>query len=503
MKRLFILVFTIIMIVSMLAFAESGDDSIIFNDVLADYWAASEIEYFASNNIVNGIGDGLFEPESKVTREQLCKIMVLTFNADSDDSDEQIFSDVEPDRWSFAYINKCRDFLTGYINPFGGLPSFRPEEYATREDVAVALVRMMGIKEPEVIFQYFADEEEFSPNLRKYIWTAHQYGLINGYPDGTFRPKDGVTRAEAVVLLDRATKQALSDFTDELFIDVEEHSAYAKSSEYVAIVIKSSLYANVTVDGAAVDMGPYGVGGCHIYFNKNESKKTINITASRYGESITKQFTIKNEGRTPILTITSDIPEKTDFPNITISGTLDWEPNTKLAVNSILIAVGWDGKWSCDVPLKSGENKITIKAVNEFGESTIIKKIWFDADNSNSDYSNIVDKPQTEPTTLNLNLSYPEISTSDTAIITGTVEDSSEEPVDIKVIINDEIIYLKNGEPFSKKLRLLPEENIFLIEAYSETSNIISERIIILYQADENITEPEKQELNDTGEISE
>ena len=195
----------------------------VFDDVPPDYWASTEIQRFADNNIVNGIGNNLFDPESMVTREQLCKIMVLTFKVDLDGCSEQIFSDVEPNRWSFSYINKCKDFLTGYINPFGGLPSYRPEEYATREDIAVALVRIMGVTENGYEEKYniaptrnFTDADDVSPRLRKYVVLAHKYELIYGYPDGSFRPKAGVTRAEAVVLLDRATKQAYADMVGDL-----------------------------------------------------------------------------------------------------------------------------------------------------------------------------------------------------------------------------------------------------------------------------------------------
>jgi len=216
MKKVTILI--VVLIFTLSASVVTGYSENTFNDVPPDYWASSEIQRFADNNIVSGIGNNLFDPESMVTREQLCKIMILAFNVDLDGGNEQIFSDVEPNRWSFYYINKCKDFLTGYINPFGGLPSFRPEEYTTREDIAVALVRIMGVTEinyKENInltpAMNFTDAEDVSPRLRRYVILAREYKLINGYPDGSFRPKAGVTRAEAVVLLDRATKQAYAD----------------------------------------------------------------------------------------------------------------------------------------------------------------------------------------------------------------------------------------------------------------------------------------------------
>ena len=51
-----------------------------FSDVGPEFdWAATAIEKFAKAGIVGGIGDGLFAPDSPVTREQLAKILVLGF----------------------------------------------------------------------------------------------------------------------------------------------------------------------------------------------------------------------------------------------------------------------------------------------------------------------------------------------------------------------------------------------------------------------------------------
>ena len=278
--------------------APAGDGN-VFVDVPPDYWAANEIEKFASNNIVEGIGNNLFDPEAGITREQLCKIIALLFNAPLDSGDGQIFADVAPDRWSFAYVNTCKDFLTGYINPFGGLPSYRPEEYATREDIAVALIRIIGVTDTGLEDNYyivpsgnFTDVDDVSPRLRKYVWLAYESELIKGYPDGTFRPKAGVTRAEAVVLLDRATKMAFSDINGGLFLNISEN---ANSSEYAEIMIKTKEFANVDVDGKGIDMGSDGFCIYYVYYN-GASERTVTVTASQYGKTITKQFTARRAG---------------------------------------------------------------------------------------------------------------------------------------------------------------------------------------------------------------
>ena len=50
----------------------------------------------------------------------------------------------------------------------------------------------------------FNDYQDINGELIYSVEQAYQAGLIKGYDDGTLRPKDNVTRAEAVVLLDRA-----------------------------------------------------------------------------------------------------------------------------------------------------------------------------------------------------------------------------------------------------------------------------------------------------------
>ncbi|MBR5506285.1 MAG: S-layer homology domain-containing protein, partial [Clostridia bacterium] len=189
-----------------------GDgNTVVFIDVPSNYWAKDQIDYFAQQGIIDGYTDGSFKPEAGVTREEFCKLLVSTFKQPLETPNTPTFADVPENRWSYPYVEVCREFLTGYANPFGGAPSFHPTEYATREDIAVALVRMMGFTDsdannPNYAAYNFRDGGNISPNLLAYVSIACERGLISGYPDGTFGPTQGITRAETVVLLNRATK---------------------------------------------------------------------------------------------------------------------------------------------------------------------------------------------------------------------------------------------------------------------------------------------------------
>jgi len=58
----------------------------------------------------------------------------------------------------------------------------------------------------------------------KYITTLQELGIMNGYPDGTFRPNDNITTAELIALLDRAF--GLKDKKAIAYTDVPEGAWY-------------------------------------------------------------------------------------------------------------------------------------------------------------------------------------------------------------------------------------------------------------------------------------
>ena len=56
-----------------------------FKDVAADNWAAPYINWAAKNNIVNGVGNGLFAPKDTITEEQYCTIVCRYMDANGID----------------------------------------------------------------------------------------------------------------------------------------------------------------------------------------------------------------------------------------------------------------------------------------------------------------------------------------------------------------------------------------------------------------------------------
>ena len=353
-----------------------GDgNTVVFIDVPSNHWAKNDIEYFAEKGIVNGVGNGRFEPESGVTREEFCKMLVLTFNAALETPNTPSFSDVDPNRWSYPYVEVCREFLTGYANPFGGQPAFHPTEAAKREDIAVALVRMLGFTGDDAYDPYYAqrnfwDSDAVSPRLLPYISVACEKGLINGYEDGSFGPLQGITRAETVALLNRATKQAMTDINAEL--EMTASVLYSEDGKTATINIVAEEGTTVTVNGESVKMSNNyydGYEGNYVYKFETEGSKDFFVEGKRGGKKKTVNVTAKYEIAAPSLTISQQNQTVSD-KDFRLSGTAkDDNTTVTLTINGKSVPVSW-GSWSQDYTLDEGENTFKVVATNENGKKS-------------------------------------------------------------------------------------------------------------------------------------
>jgi len=110
------------------------------------------------------------------------------------------FTDVNENDWFFADVATAEK--AGYIS---GYPdgTFHPNALITREEAAVILCRLINF-DPRTHANNieFTDSDSISPWAYGYVNRLVYDNMIIGYSDNTFRPKNPVTRAEAVVLVD-------------------------------------------------------------------------------------------------------------------------------------------------------------------------------------------------------------------------------------------------------------------------------------------------------------
>ena len=115
------------------------------------------------------------------------------------------FPDVPTEYWAFSAVGLLteRGVINGY--PDG---TFRPENKVTRAEFAKMILLTFNLSPVSTSVTTFPDAP-ISHWAHSYIEAAVAYGLVQGYPDGTFRPEGSVTLAEAITLIVRATRWQL------------------------------------------------------------------------------------------------------------------------------------------------------------------------------------------------------------------------------------------------------------------------------------------------------
>lgn len=205
MKKFSLILLSLLLLFGIMPMASAKSQS--FWDVQKNHWAYDAIYEMADRGIISGYPDGSFRPNDPVTRAEFAKIMIAAsgISMSSNQSLPQTFEDVPRNHWAFRYIEYAKPYLTGYQS--GSTYTYKPNQNAVREDIAVSLVRLMSYdstKTPDLnLLEQFKDRDEISTNLRPFIAIAINTNLISGYSDRTFRPQAQITRAEAASLLYR------------------------------------------------------------------------------------------------------------------------------------------------------------------------------------------------------------------------------------------------------------------------------------------------------------
>ena len=150
---------------------------------------------------INGYPDGTVNPEGNVTRAEVAAILYRIMDNDcvkKYESTRSSFADVNRGDWYNTYVATLENAGVIVDTRTGG--SFRPNEAITRAELAAMLAQFADIKSAtnsfnDVPAKHWAADE---------IAVCAKMGWINGYPDGSFRPDQTITRAEMMAMVNRA-----------------------------------------------------------------------------------------------------------------------------------------------------------------------------------------------------------------------------------------------------------------------------------------------------------
>ena len=200
MTKLTSVLLAVIMLLSVFVVPVSAMGS--FQDVPEGKWYTEAVEYVTQHGLMNGVGSGEFNPDGNVTRAMFVTVLARMAKAETDDS-VVVFDDVPAGRWYTGAVAWAKE--NGIVN---GLSStcFGPTDSITRQDMCTIFARFvekMGYDLPEGESKTFSDRSKIASYAKDAVAFCARVGLVNGFKDGSFRPKGLTTRAQVATIITR------------------------------------------------------------------------------------------------------------------------------------------------------------------------------------------------------------------------------------------------------------------------------------------------------------
>lgn len=175
-----------------------------FNDVSANDWFASAVDYVTGKGMMNGTAANAFSPKANTTRGMIVTVLYRLENQPS--TSAASFTDVASGAYyanAVAWAN-ANGIVSGY-----GSGKFGPNDKVTREQLAAILYRYAQYKKYDVsvgedtnILSY-NDAQSISSYAIPAIQWACGAGVVTGKSGSKLDPKGNATRAEVAAMLMR------------------------------------------------------------------------------------------------------------------------------------------------------------------------------------------------------------------------------------------------------------------------------------------------------------
>lgn len=240
-----------------------------FKDTV-NHWAKEAINEMVSNNIISGLGNGMFEPDRAITRAEFATVMVKALKLEAGGGSNS-FTDVSSSAWYYDYIKAASG--NGIISGYGN-NRFGPMDNITREQAMSIIARAMntiGLKEElsdgevDKILAGFIDADKISAYAKVSIAACVKLGIVSGRNGNMIAPKDNITRAEAAVIVRNLLQKSgltgegslneLKDISIPSGKSSEQNTTPASLEEYLT---KAGIQVYDTFNGQEADALPAG-----------------------------------------------------------------------------------------------------------------------------------------------------------------------------------------------------------------------------------------------------
>ncbi len=162
-------------------------------------YAQPYLDKLAQWDILKGDETGDLRANDSITRAEFAAMINRSYGFNELGTLD--YSDVPPDSWYADDISIAQH--AGYFTGTSDKTA-NPEDELTREQAMVLLGKSGRLDEIPGEVTEFTDGRDFSNWGKGYAKAAVKQGIVTGYPDGTFKPKSPISRAEMSCLLCKA-----------------------------------------------------------------------------------------------------------------------------------------------------------------------------------------------------------------------------------------------------------------------------------------------------------
>lgn len=190
------------MMVGGAAFAVNADD-------IHGHWAEKTLQQFIDNGWIQG-DEGGIRPDSTITRAEMATV-VDAVEEYTEEADVSGYKDVAKTDWFYKQVAKI---VKANVMVGVGDNKWAPQGDVTREQAAIIMCKLNDVSvdtkanaadiRAQLTKLGYTDANAVSDWAAPYILAAVQNGYMSGYPDHTLRSGNDITRAEAIVMLDKA-----------------------------------------------------------------------------------------------------------------------------------------------------------------------------------------------------------------------------------------------------------------------------------------------------------
>ncbi|MFD0672218.1 cadherin domain-containing protein [Cohnella sp. GCM10027633] len=180
---------------------------------MANHWASDAVNNMGSRMVVQGAGDGMFNPDRDITRAEFAAIVVKGLGLRLEKGPIS-FEDVKQSDWYGSAVQTAYEYRL--INGFED-GTFRPNDKITREQAMQIVANAMNLtglsdrvqgQPADVMLHSYRDADDVAAWAAISTSKSVQAGVVTGRSGNKLSPKANITRAEVAVIVERLLEKS-------------------------------------------------------------------------------------------------------------------------------------------------------------------------------------------------------------------------------------------------------------------------------------------------------